>query len=99
MTEIDGYLYALDDTTNSFRYWDKTLEPTSANGGNMWPTPSDEYDDPRWNELYGDIGTSDLNSGIMEYWTGWNLNDPDQLGSVQATELPCEYQVVWITAR
>ena len=174
MAELNGYLYMMDDETNSFRYWNKTLAPASTNGGNMTPTPSDEEDDPRWNDLYGDIGTdgtriyvgctwnvidpvteevlavgeygicaftpdpgtgeityngklddpitnadfdpgprlggldalvsgmivtSDLNSGIMEYWTDWVLNDPEAIGSIQATELLREYQVARITAR
>ncbi len=174
MTEINGRLYAMDDTLNEFRYWDKTLEPLATNGGTMTPTPSAEEDDPRWNDLYGDIGTdgtqifvactwntidpetqivldvgeygicaftpnpttgeitfsgkiddpitntnfdpgprlgglellaggmittSDLNSGIMQYWTGWSLSDPAALGTVQATELVREYQVVRISAR
>jgi hypothetical protein len=74
MTEIDGYLYALDNTTNSFRYWDNALEPTATNGGNMAPAPTGETDDPRWNDLYGDIGTD---GDRLYVPCSWQEFDPD----------------------
>ncbi len=81
MTEIGGFLYALDNTTNTFRYWDKALEPTATNGGNMTPAPSDETDDPRWNDLYGDIGT---NGHRLYVPCSWQEFDPDT-GEVTGT--------------
>ncbi len=54
MTEIDGYLYALDDTNETLRYWDKTLPPFETNGGTLSIVPAEGF----FNDVYGDIGSS-----------------------------------------
>jgi len=74
LAEAGGYLYLLNDTGNKIRYWDKMFAPDDANGGTLTPQPSEETDDPRWNDLYGDMGTD----GVSVY-VGCHWKDPETL--------------------
>ncbi len=57
MVEMNGTLVVFNSTADSFRFWGKTLVPIASVGGTLTPTPSAPADDPRWDDLDGDLGS------------------------------------------
>ncbi len=76
MTEINGRLYALNESSNNVRWWNKATNPVATNGGTIAPVPSAVLCDPEpvndmcWDSLYGDIGTDGTHVLIPCTFTG-----------------------------
>jgi len=79
LAEVGGFLYMFNDTDNAFRYWDKSSPPNAENGGTLTPVPSNENDDPRWNQLYGDIGSDGTKIYVPCFWQEFDDQEPPNL--------------------
>lgn len=75
MVEINGFLYALDTTSDRVRFWDKTLQPTANNGGqtavdellNLSGTAGEGTD---FDDLDGDLATNGVSIYVPCFLNG-----------------------------